>query len=213
MYAPVMVWVDPIAVPRDLTAVVYCYSWANASQCAQDARNACMMLFEPKRGHLGRDLMLNDFHVAMKKANDGIESVDIISPLDEMLVSGRPMERPRITPNATGNLPAGVYSYTVYATDSYGPIAPAAYASVQTPSVGGILIEWTAYPGAVSYTVVGRSGPHGALVTLPAGTTSWQDNGSLAPSTAALPTPASYPALYNTAGTVVVTGEFTRRSI
>ena len=200
MYSTVCYWADPTAVSCSVTATIYCYNWATLSVCQTSASTAVSNLFALEAGILSYDIMLSDVYDAILQSNTGIAYVDIAAPTQDMVVSGYPMQAPSVVGSSTGGtLAAGTYSYSVYATDVHGSTTPASFASVITSgTTSSVTLMWTPYPNATSYTVVGRvGGSYGIIATVSSTTFSYIDNGTIPP-TGSLPTPASYPVLYNT---------------
>lgn len=215
MYAPRFYWVDPTAVNGTVTVNIYCYSWATLSECQASASAAVTALFALRRGILGYDIMLSDIYSTVLASNAGIEYLDIVSPTGDLLVSGKPMLAPTVTVLSTGGtLPMGTFSYAVYCTDSHGNTTPANFSTIVTVNTTSrASLSWAAYPGAVSYTVVGRGAPgFGNIATVSAPTTTYIDTGAVAPS-GTLPTPANYPVLYNNLTSLTVNSDYSTRRI
>ena len=214
MYAVRFYWVNPTAVLRTIKIHLFCFSWANLADCEADAAAAVTALLAPKQGILGYDHSISDLDAAIRASNNGIEYLDVITPDGDMQVSGRPMAAPTVTAYPGGTLPAGTYTYAVYANDGNGNTAPINFSIVSISGGNKVVkVDWAAYPGATQYTVVGRiGGSLGQITTLPAGTLTFIDFGLLDPF-GALPTPAQYPVLYNKLSSVTVTSEYSQRRI
>jgi hypothetical protein len=213
MYAPVLYLVDPVAVPRTLRVAVRCFNWADATQCAADADAAIRALFALRSNYLSWDIALSDVYRAALASNSGIEYVDLLEPLQDMIVSARPMRQPVLTTlDSYGILPAALYSYSVYAQDANGLTRPAHYSSINVTDSGShVDISWDAYPGATMYYVVGRYGGQGVIGSTTGLT--FTDDGTVTPSTDPLPTLADYPILYNTLASLTVEARYSERSL
>ena len=215
MYSTKWHWVDPIAQPRDLVLTVYCYNYANASECKADAEAAIQNLFAKQRGILARDIFITDIHKTILASNSGIEYVDYISPNTDLLVSGSPMLAPLVQAVniGTGGIPPGTYHYAVYALDQAGGLTPPTnFTTVTLSSNSNAQITWPAYPNAVTYFIAGR-GPtdYFMLGSVSADTLTWTDTGGAPVNTNPLPTLAEYPVQYNSLNSLVVTAEYSTR--
>ena len=91
--------------------------------------------------------------------------------------------------SAGGTLVAGSYEYYITAKNYQGETTPT-IVSITTTATGENVLSWTNQKTATQgYVIYGRiSGSIQQLVTLPAGTIAWTDNGSIAPSGNAPPT-------------------------
>lgn len=148
----------------------------------------------------------------MLNSNTGIEYVDIPEPTEDFLVSGKPMSKPVATVVSGGSLPAGIYSYAIYAQDSAGYTRPANYVTVTVSTNGSsVTLTWDPYPHATNYFVVGRYGAQGVIGST--ASTMFTDTGVTAPSTNPLPTLASYPVMYNTIGSITISSKYSDRGV
>lgn len=214
MYSTRFYWKDPTAVNRTVSLRLFCYSWASLSQCESDARTAVTELMAPKQGILGYDHAISDIIDVVLKSNTGIEFVDVITPTQDMQVSGRPMPAPTLQEQGSGTLVAGSYVYSVFATDTFGNTAPVNFATITiTGTLNSIRVAWNSYPGANSYSVVGRiGGSLGIIATVASTVLSYIDTGAVTPD-GDLPTQAQYPVLYNKLTSVTADAEYSQRRV
>lgn len=216
MYATRFYLAYATPVPRALDIHLFCSNWATLADCESAATAAVTALFAPKQGILGYDIMLSDVVDAVLKSNSGIEALDIRAPGTDMQVSGRALAAPTgVGLSGGGTLAAGSYNYAVYVNDGNGNTAPVNYLTVFLTATGSVQLSWTPYANAVTYYIVGRlGGSLGVLHTVAAsaGVFTWTDDGSAVPA-GVLPTPASYPILYNSLGSLVVSSEYSARRV
>lgn len=215
MYTNRFYWADPTAINRTVKVHLYCYGWATLSDCEASAEDAIRELFKAKQGILGYDHAISDIVDVVKASNPGIEFLDVLSPTQDMQVSGRPMFAPTLTELSGGTLNAGSYIYSVYANDGNGNTAPVNFGIITVTGTGNsVRVNWTAYPSAKSYTVVGRiGGSLGAIATVANTVLTYTDTGAVDPSTDPLPTQAQYPVRYNKLTSLTVTSEYSTRRI
>lgn len=188
MYAPYFIWQDPIPVGRDLVIKVYCYNTAIPSVVKERARLAVERLFAPQPGILNTNFFESDIVTAIMRAcpND-VSYVKVVSPASgEMLVTApeSPQAEASVVPGA-GTLPPLLYAYGVSVMTSSGEEGPPSkwvFPQVTTGMTAGIALTWEDHKAAAFYKVWGRkAGSIGLIATLPAGTTSWMDDGSAVP--------------------------------
>lgn len=172
----------PIARLLDITATVFCYSWANISQVKLDVESAIQKLFELKSGILGYDFYRSDIANAIRTANSGIEYFEIASPLSDIIVSNKKVDTPSyiVTANS-GILAAGTYAYGVAVDVGLGVSSPSNYVIINVPtSNSSITITWPSVAGAMEYKVYGRTeSSQGLLGVTHGNTNTFFDDGSL----------------------------------
>lgn len=190
-YTTKIVLETPIARLVDVSASVFCYSWANTSQVRTDVEAAIQKLFQLGSGILGYDFYRSDIAKAIREANSGIEYFDIASPLSDLIVSNKKVDTPNfvVTPNS-GNLAIGTYYYGVSVDVGLGSSSPSNYAIVSvTSNNSSVTLTWPPVAGAMEYVVYGRSElSQGKLTSLSGATTMLVDDGSLS---VGAPAPAS----------------------
>lgn len=119
--------------------------------------------------------------------------IDVLSPTKELdlFLDGvaAPVNSAFSTATIGGTLAAGTYFYRVTALSSRGEtLASVETSQVTTGTTSTVTVNWTTVTGAVAYKVYGRStGAELYMQTLPSGTLTWIDTGSVTPA-GALPT-------------------------
>lgn len=165
----------------DITASVFCYTWANLSQVKTDVETAIQKLFELRSGILGYDFYRSDIAQVIKSANSGIEYFEISAPLSDLIVSNKRVDTPTyiVTPNS-GGLAIGTYYYGISVDVGLGSSSPSNYAIVNvTSNNSSITLSWPAVAGAMEYDIYGRTETNqGKLITLSGNSTTFRDDGS-----------------------------------
>ena len=192
----------PTAVPVSLKINVSCYSWASPSTVKAEVTAALTTLFAPRPGIIGYDIYRSDISEAIRTSSDGVAFFDLVSPLSDIIVSNKSVDAPTYTVNSSsGVLTAGTYYYAVTADVGLGSVAPANFSAVSVSNPGSsIALAWTPIPGAVSYTVYGRSDSSPSVLAVLGPTTlGFVDDGSWVLGAAA-PAQSELPTRYVTLG-------------
>lgn len=219
MYAPYFLWVDPIAIPRDVSIDVYCFNSAVLETVKKDVTNALQSLFAPRPGLLMTNFYLSDLEDACKASASGsmISYVIINTPTGSMIVTAP--QSPQITYQLLpggGSLGPLVYAYsvsTILTNGEEGPPSNWVFPQI-TSSLGGygINLTWPAVANAANYKIWGRSaGGIGLLTEVGANVLSFTDNGSLTPSGAPPNTISELPIRYNSLNSLTVNTFYAER--
>lgn len=180
-YTTKVVLETPTSRPVDVSASVFCYSWANLSQVKTDVEQALQKLFELRSGILGYDFYRSDIANVIRGANSGVEYFELASPLSDLIVSNKKVDTPSyvVTPNS-GSLQIGTYYYGISVDVGLGYSSPANYAIVNvTSNNSSVTLTWPAVASAMEYVVYGRLElVQGALVSVPGSTTVFVDDGT-----------------------------------
>lgn len=220
MYSTRIFLENPVPVPVDISITLGCFSWANANDCKASATAAVMELFRLKPGILGRDIFRSDIHDAVMASNAGIEYVVLNTPRSDLIISGAPMDMPKVTAGAinTGSIPVGTYYYAVspvvYAGGVTGVIPPSRFITfVNTIPNTRLTIDFIPYEGAFQHQVWGRSANQiGLLATIASNQNpTFVDDGVFTPTQTPPPT-STVPVRYNTIGNLVVEARYSSRS-
>lgn len=182
-YTTKIVLETPVARLVDVSASVFCYSWANLSQVKNDVEVSLQKLFELRSGILGYDFYRSDVAKAIRESNSGVEYFELVSPLSDLIVSNKKVDTPSyvVTPNS-GNLPIGTYYYGVSVDVGLGYSSPSNYVIINvTANNSSITLTWPSVAGAMEYVVYGRTETsQGRLVGLAGNTTVFTDDGTFA---------------------------------
>lgn len=204
MYAPYFIWQDAIAVPNDVHVAIYCFNSVILGDIQVASQAAIQQLFAPKPGVLLTNYYGSDLIETILAASPGLISyVEVITPTGAMIVTAPVSPQLTLTQIAGGgSLGPLVYAYaisTVIASGEEGPPTNWAFSTVSgTQDIYGIQLNWVPVANAVTYHVWGRSaGGLGLLASIPAGTTSFLDNGSVTPSGGPPNTIPNVPIRYN----------------
>lgn len=219
MYAPYFLWIDPIAMPRDVALDVYCFNSAVLETVETDVTNAIQALFAPRPGLLMTNFYLSDLEDACKNSNSGSMISYIITnqPTGSMVVTAP--ESPQITYSLVpggGTLGPLVYAYsvsTILTTGEEGPPANWVFPQI-TSATGGysVSLTWPAVANAANYKIWGRAaGSIGLLAEVAATTTTFVDNGSLTPTGAPPNTISTAPIRYNSLNSLTVNVYYAER--
>lgn len=219
MYAPYFLWIDPIAIPRDVSIALFCFNSAVLATVQADVTAAITALFAARPGLLMTNFYLSDLEDACKNCPSGsmISYIRINSPSGPMVVTApdSPLITYQLQPGG-GTLGPLVYAYsvsTVLTTGEEGPPSNWVFPQV-TAAVGGYAIQltWPAVSGAANYKIWGRSAADvGLLIEVPATTLTFTDNGSLTPAGDPPNTISELPIRYNSLNSLVVTANFSER--
>lgn len=178
-------------IPIDVEANVFIKNNGDAELVRANVQAAIEALFEPSVGFLGRNLYLSDIYDAIHDADPFIDYLQLVSPTTDAICQ---IEAPIIislagVANGGSLIPATTYEYVVTALNSNGETFASATVNLLLPvSTDCIDVTWSEVPGATGYNVYGRlAGGVGKLTAspVPAGTLTWQDNGSVTPGAAA----------------------------
>lgn len=190
-YTTKIVLETPISRLLDVSASVFCYTWANLSQVKTDVETAIQKLFELRSGILGYDFYRSDIAQVIRSANSGIEYFELAAPLSDLIVSNKRVDTPTyiVTPNG-GSLPIGTYYYGISVDVGLGSSSPSNYAIVNvTSNNSSITLSWPAVAGAMEYDLYGRTETsQGKLINLTGNSNTFTDDGSY---TVGLPAPAA----------------------
>ena len=169
-------------VPVNVTATIYCHSWADLDTAKSNATDAVNFIFARSRGIIGKDVTLNDLHTTIKASYEGIDTVTLVLPTEDQVVSAIPQVSPTLTSTGTGSI-SGSFSYAIAIQMANGVIAPANWGSILVDGVGSITLQWPDYGNAVGYLVYGRQGVSGfgLLATVDGNTLEWTDDLSVVP--------------------------------
>ena len=213
MYATRFFLEAPTPVKAVVSATIYCHTWANPTQCRQDAENAVKKLFEPKQGMLGFDIYKSDVYETIQKSNSGIEYVVLSQPYNDLVVSGRAIDAPTVVKSKSiGTLDPGTYYYAVSPVLSDGEIVPKNFATYVQETKGAIQLFWAPYQGAVKYKIWGRrANTLGLVDTIAATSTTYIDPG-YNPVTVGVPATNTMTTKYNRLSSVSITSVYSNRS-
>lgn len=216
-YSPKFTLKAPVAITQNVNVEIYCYNWANSTQCRLNAIDAITALLSPRVGILNWDLQLTDLTEAILNSDSGIEYVIPITPTTTVVASSNPIPRPTLTALAGGGgtLVAGTYFYAVAAFTTYGLITTRNYADITTSSTGRIKIDWKPITGTTNYAVY-RKGPAdsrpGLIVMTSGSTLTYTDTGA-AVTGAAPPPQNTVPVRYIKLGTLTVKDYYSTRNV
>ncbi len=212
MYSTYFLWQDPIAVPQVVSMDVYIFNSAIPEQVQQAVTTAINNLFAPRPGLLMTNFYPSDLiETAFNSSPGGISYINVNAPTGPMIVTAP--ESPLATfvvDDAGGLLGAGVYAYGISTTSLDGEVGtPVNWVFPQITGTTGayqITLNWPAIYDAASYQIWGRSAEVGIglLVSVPAGTLTWTDNGSIAPTGSLDSSIASVPIRYNSLASITV---------
>lgn len=213
MYGVRILLENPVAKATNIEGTIYCYNWANITQCRQDAENALRRLFALRHGILGFDIHVSDIIDAVLESNKGIEYFDLTSPTSNLLVSDQPIGYPGVSLiTGTSTLAIGPRLYAVSPILPEGEIAPRNYSSISTTVANNqrVVLTWEKYPGATGYRIWGRSPSELVLLTTLGDVLTYTDDGSQTTTTKP-PAGNSIATRYNTLGTTNLTARFSKR--
>jgi hypothetical protein len=218
MYAPFFVWQDPVAVPRDVALVIYCFNTAIPSVVEQKVRAAIESMFAPQPGILMTNFYESDLvEVAFNAAPGEISYVKVITPASGEMIVTSP-ESPSIDSNVVvgaGILTPLVYAYgisVVLPDGEEGPPTNWTFPQVLTGQQAAVSLSWVENKAAAFYKIWGRKATQlGLLATIPAGTLSWVDDGSTSPTGAAPNSLSDVPIRYNQLRELDIKVEFSSR--
>lgn len=203
MYAPYFIWQDAIPVPNDVSVNVFAFNTVVLGDIQAVTTTAIQNLFAAKPGVLLTNYYISDIIETIMAASPGkISYVNVLNPTGPMIVTSPSSPVLTITQVAGGGiLSSSVYAYAISTTIASGETGvPTNWAfTTINGSLYGTSLNWVAVPNAVSYNIYGRiSGGLGLIATVPAGTTTFTDNGTIVPTGGAPSTIASVPIRYNT---------------
>jgi hypothetical protein len=202
---------DPVPVVIDISADVFCQGRADLNLTKAAIEAQIQELFKPRPGLIDNNIYLSDIHAAIKGSESAVEYADIATPVDDVIVSVK-APSPLTLTAGVGTLPAGQYSYAVTAVTALGETLATNFTSVVVEANGGVTITWPAVAQATSYNIYGRTPlVLGRLATIPAGTLSFTDNGSVTPTTG-LPTVNGAGHRYPKLGTLSIRVQYTNRN-
>ncbi len=165
MFAPRFIIADPVKITVDVSATIYCFSWANSSQAIADGLEAVRNLFALRPGMLGYDITTFDIADAIKKSNKGIDYVKLNTPVLDSIASNTPLDAPFLSgvPATVGGpslITSGgtTFYYSVSYFNSLGEVLPVNWASVTLSSNtrSTVRLNWGAVQGATGYRIWGR---------------------------------------------------------
>lgn len=216
-YSPKFTLKEPVAIVQNVEVEIYCYNWANSTQCRLKAIAAITTLLSPRVGILNWDLQLTDLTDAILEADPGIEYVIPIQPTATVTASSNPVERPTLTAlsGGGGTLIAGTYFYAISAVTPYGTITTRNYADITTSSTGRIKIDWKPLSNVTNYYVY-RKGPNdtrpGVIAMVSGSTLTYTDTGAAV--TGSPPPPQNtVPVRYVKLGTLTVRDFYSTRNV
>jgi hypothetical protein len=219
MYSGKFVMDQPLGISTNVSAMIYCFNWANATQAQADAIAAVQALFAPEAGYLGRDLELADIYNAILDSNKGIDYVDIFSPTTNLKVSNVAIDTPAATQiTAASALLATTYRYAVGVVTSYGEIAPKNWIEITLPfaDIYQVKLDWAAYPNALHYNVYGYRPQVVANQQYrrlgQSLTNTYTDAGNVPVSYIPVPAFSTTPIRYNVLGGIAISVKYTNRT-
>jgi hypothetical protein len=220
MYSGKFVMDNPLGISTDVSAMIYCFNWANATQAQADAIAAVQALFAPEAGYLGRDIELADIYNAILDSNKGIDYVDIFSPTTNLKVSNVAIDAPAATQvTAASALLAATYRYAVGVVTSYGEIAPKNWTEITLPfaDIYRVKLDWAAYPNALHYNVYGYR-PQAAVGQQyrrlgQSLTNTYTDAGNVPVVYTPVPAFSTMPIRYNVLGGIAISVKYTNRTV
>lgn len=173
---------DPIPVPINIDATVYCQGRADLATVKSTIESQLRKLFQARPGIIDSNIYLSDIHAAIKGSDSAVEYADINAPTTDTMIR---VDSPTITlSTGSGTLNAGQYSYGVTAVTAQGETLVTNFTSMVVDSGQGIRVTWTPVQMAISYNVYGRSAlVLGLLASVPAPALTFLDDGSIVPVT------------------------------
>lgn len=176
--------VDPTPNFVDLIANVFCKPWASLSQAETAAQNAVSALFA--KATLNFDVMETDITSAILGSYTGIDFVDMIAPVGDLIVSTPQLPPPTIVITPTGGTldaatQAGSLVYAVGYTTATAVVNPTneAFSVAISGATNKATVSWSSISTAVSYQLYGR-GASGWGVIYSGDLLSFVDDGTVA---------------------------------
>jgi hypothetical protein len=219
MYSTYFLWQDPIAMPQTVDMDVYIFNSATPEQVQTAVQTAINNLFAPRPGLLMTNFYPSDLIEAAFNSSPGaISYINVNSPTGPMIVTAPASPIPTFTLiDAGGSLAQGVYAYGISTIDTSGeegtPVNWVFPQITATTNAYQVQLNWPAVDNVQTYKVWGRSVEQGIglLATLPAGTLTWTDNGSVTPGTPLNSSIANVPIRYNSLGSLTVNVYYAER--
>lgn len=231
MYSTIITWRPIVVAERSVTAKLFCYNWANLSECEASANTALAALFAPRAGSLGYAVTLSDIYSTLLNSNSGIEYVELLSPTQDFAATPEPMPAPSYVQgiiHAGFNLPpSATYTYGVSAVDAFGETQVTNFSSYALEADGnGMAMNWLRRPGITTYRVYGRTATNTGMVRLAELTVGqgnpefwidadrvfWFDDGSTPANPAQLPQAGAYPTIQNKLVSSTITSAYSTRN-
>jgi hypothetical protein len=205
MYSTYFLWQDPIGVSRSVDIDIYIFNSAIPAQVEQAVTTAINNLFAPRPGLLMTNFYNSDLIEAAFSSSPGaISYINVNAPTGPMIVTAPESPVPTyVIEEGGGSLAQGVYSYGISTTLTDGETGtPVNWVFPQVTSnnnITQIQLNWPAIYDAQSYQIWGRSAEAGIglLATIPDGTLTWTDDGSVTPGTPLDSSIAKVPIRYN----------------
>jgi hypothetical protein len=219
MYSTRIIREDPVPVDIAVIGRISCKNFANLSAVQTKVGVALDKLFALRQGSIGLDLYISDIIDAIKQADSNVEYIQLSSPPVDLVLSSLSVGYPtlRFVPGG-GTLPAGTYDYGIGLLSSLGgTAAPGKWRTIQTPSVGGIVVTWPLAANPASYQVYGRvtGGAMGLLANIAATGAAFQsfnDDGSVVP-TGTVPAQSTIASYYPHLISKALTMQYTNRNL
>ena len=135
---------------------IYCRPWASLSVAQQKATDAVTALFASAK--LNYDIAVTDITSAILNSYPGIDYVDLITPVNDLVVSTPQISSPVLVSALTGGtLPAGSPVYGVGYTTATTTVYPTnqVYALTTTPT-SKVTVNFVGVSSAITYQIYGR---------------------------------------------------------
>jgi hypothetical protein len=212
MYSTYFLWQDPIPVPRTVSLDVFIFNSAIPDQVQQAVTTAINNLFAARPGLLMTNFYNSDLIEAAFTSSPGaISYINVNLPTGPMIVTAPESPLPTfVVSEGGGSLAEGSYAYgisTILTDGEEGTPVNWVFPQVTSANnVAQITLSWPAVADAQSYKIWGRSAEVGIglLITVPATTLTWTDDGSLSPTVPLDSSIAKVPIRYNTLNTLTV---------
>lgn len=165
MYPVRFYFEDPIPVPVNVSANIYCRLEGDLTEIKVAVEQALTELFAPRAGIIGLNFFKSDIYEAIRRASPNIEFTELLAPTSDvypMFQTGKP---PRVTAvPGGGSLQAGVVAYAVTIVTPAGETLADSVGSTNVPDGSAAIIEWDPVPGALGFKIYGRTLPGAKLV-------------------------------------------------
>lgn len=207
---------DPIAVPIDVEAEVFCANFSNLSEIKTKVEAAVTALLTPRQGIIGLDIYRSDIYNAIRSADANIRYVRLLAPTTDVIISSLNVDAPTaVVQSGLGTLAPGFYDYAISVVSTLGgETAPANWTTVEVTNPNSrIDLTWPAVSNAANYKVWGRQtpSPMGLIATLSSVTLSYNDTGSVVP-TGTVPSQSTVSIYYPTLDNLDITTLYSTRT-
>ena len=174
---------DPVALPTDIVANIYCQARAELETVKAAGLKQLQALFAPRPGIIDATIYLSDIHAMLRTADNAVEFVELVTPTTNIVSYSVSPAIKNIEEVSGGTLPKGFYKYSITAILPQGEtrLASHRHASV-TGNAKSLRITWEAINGALEYRVYGRDAVNfGLLSVVPGNSNSYVDTGAATP--------------------------------